>query len=806
MALGVSGTRPRTLGSSPFTTSVLRRLNPFLPWRATTLWLVVVVNVVLLALYLWSRGGTTIEVRIEASGSQYRAFVDGELIAEATFEGPREGGIGFQLPRNDIIDSLPQPRGVDSVRVTDTATESVIFEDTFGSSRSNLWRSESGAWKTQDGVLTTSSPGLVTTGRQPWGDYVLEAKLRNVTGATILVRLEDSGNAVALDIRSYRQRASGLSLIQGGERVQSVPGATLSLNRSQTIRSLVAMVLRPYPIAALMIVGVIALAFLVRVRWLEGRLLAAGRFVRNEATWLTLGLGLGALVLLWYLNYVIGEAMPHVPDSVLYVFQAKIFASFNLVADAPPARESFSIFHPHFLQVADGRWFSQYPFGHPMFLAIGQLFRAVWLVPPVLGAASIVLIYAIGRRVYGAAVGLIAAVLLLFSPFFQMTASNFMSHNTAAFTILVTLFLMAVPTKRRLFAMFFAGVFLGLLFNIRPLTALAFIPMLGLFMGYELLRAGTERAQRFREGLAFAAGGLLLLLAYFLYNQATTGDLSQPPYALAGTSSGDNIGFGGVHSVASGLQNQQVWLSLMLLMANGWPVALGLIFATLPFILGSRHRWDYFLAGSFLAIASSTILYVNAPVMHGPRYWYETMPFLILLTARGIHFLTERGSGAGDWLADRLRWFPSAGSAGVTGFAVYSLIAALIAFSAYGWMLGKRDTWPDIIFVPQWVSELDGFNFTDGRLLDRAEEMDLKNALVLVERCGQWWCYGSVFWTNSPDLDGNIVWAEQQGTADDLHLLEYFQGRSLYLADYDTATIRPVTEEEVASAVEDAGG
>jgi hypothetical protein len=387
-----------------------------------------------------------------------------------------------------------------------------------------------------------------------------------------------------------------------------------------------------------------------------------------------------------------------------------------------------------------------------------------------------------------------------------MTASNFMSHNTAAFTILATLFLMVLPTKRRMLAMFFSGVFLGLLFNIRPLTTLAFIPVLGLFMGYELLRAGPERTQRFREGIAFAAGGLLLLLAYFLYNLATTGDLTQSPYALQGTFANDTIGFGGVHSIAFGIQNEQVWLAMMVLVANGWPVALGLGFVMLPFILGSRHRWDYFLAGSFLAIAASSLVYRNAPIMHGPRFWYETMPFFILLTARGIHLLAERGSGAGDWLAGRFRWFPSAGSAGVTNFAVYSLIVALIAFSAYGWMLGKRDAWPGITFVPQRISELDGFNYTDGRLLDRAEELNLKNALVLVEFCRQWWCYGSVFWTNSPDLDGDIVWIERQRTADDLRMLEYFEGRSLYLADYGASTIRPVTEEEVASAIEDTGG
>ena len=779
-----------------------RRLWRQRPYLTIGFAIFLVVNLLLLAGYLWSYGGATTTVRIEARGSQYRAFVDNTLIAEGTLQGARQGGIGFQFAKNDAIPSLPQPAGVDSVRVTDLNTGAVIFEDGFGRLREDRWSTESGDWHIQNGVLTTAIGGLVTTGAQPWEDYVLEAKLRNVTDATVYVRVEESRNAVVFRIRPFRHYDSSLGRIEDGQEVEHINGGGLHLDRGQTIRSLAAMLLRPYPTALLLIVGVIALAVLVRVTWAEKTLLAAGRLVRNEATWLALGLGLGALVLLWYVNYVVGEAIPHVPDSVLYVFQSKIFASFKITADAPPVRESFSIFHPHMLQVADGRWFSHYPFGHPLFLAVGQLFGAVWLVPPMLGAASVVLIYWVGKHVYGAAVGLIAAVLLFFSPFFQMTAGNFMSHNTAAFTILATLFLMVLPTKRRMLAMFFSGVFLGLLFNIRPLTAVAFIPVLGVLMGYELLRAGPNRAQRFREGLAFGAGGLLLLLAYFLYNDATTGSFTQSPYQLQGTFTSDTFGFGGGHSVAIGLQNQQVWLAFMLLVANGWPAAVGLFFAVLPFVLGSRHRWDYFLAAAFLAIASSTIFYRNAAVMHGPRFWYEALPFLILLTARGVHFLTELAPAVGDWLAARLHWRPSVGSAGITGVVVYSLVVALVAVSAYGWMLGKRDAWPAIAFVPQKISELEGFNFTDRRLLDRAEELDLENALVLVENCPQWWCYGSVFWANSPGLDGEVVWAELQRTEDDVALLEHFQDRDLYLADHGSGSIRPVTEAQIVGSIE----
>jgi 4-amino-4-deoxy-L-arabinose transferase-like glycosyltransferase len=516
-----------------------------------------------------------------------------------------------------------------------------------------------------------------------------------------------------------------------------------------------------------------------------------------KANLLVIGLAVAALALLWYLIYVVGDAMPHVPESVGYVFQAKLFASFRTAADVPPVLRSFSFSDPSPIQAMDGHWFSQYPFGHPLFLAFGQLFRAMWLVPPVLGSASVFLIYRVGHHVYGAAVGVLAALLLFFSPFFQMTASNFMSHNTAVFALLLCLLLYVRPTKRRILSLCVSGVLLGLLFNIRPLTAVAFMPALGGLMTYEFLRRPDDRATLLREYAAFASGSVLLLLAYFLYNQVTTGDFLTSGYALTDTYSDDSFGFGGGHSVALGLQNLQQLLAFMLLVANGWPVAVGLSIAALPFILGTRHRWDYFLAGSVLSLAVAVILYRNAAVMHGPRFWYETMPFLMLLTARGVDSLREASITAADWFARRVGRAPQVTSGGVVGVVLFGLIAGLIAFSAYGWMIGRRDAWSGIPSTPQKMSMLEGFNSADRRLLDRADEMDLENALVLVEDCTHWWCYGSVFWTNSPDLDGDIVWAERAGADLDQLLLESFEGRDLYVADYDAGTIRSASRAEI---------
>lgn len=788
---------------SQFTKRAIGYLRAARPWRSPSLVLIAAINVALIVLYLWSRGGATTRIHIETVGSEYQVYVDGQFLARTDFESTGRGAVAISLPGDHVPSvppSLPSPSGVDSVRIEDLDTGNVILDEDFRGSISDTWSTTTGNWQAKRGVYATSELGFLTTDPYEWGNYAVDLTFKNPTIVTVRLWRE-AGDTVVVKIWTYQRHEGRIMVERNGKTISSPVGRGLALDRGETIRSIVAMMLRPYPWALLIIAGTIAIALALRSTRIDRQLGETGQAIIEASNGLMAVVVAGALVLLWYINYIVADAMPHVPDSVAYIFQAKIFASFHVTADPPPVPASFAFFRPPFLHIVDGRWFTQYPFGHPLFLAIGERLGAVWLVPPVLGAASLFLIYRLGAHVYGASIGLLAALLFFFSPFFQMTASNFMSHNTAVFVLLMCLFLLARPSKRRTLSMFVAGIFVGLLFNMRPLVATAFIPVLGVFMAYELWRAGEERAKVFKEDLAFAWGGAVMLLAYFAYNHATTGSFTDSPQTLTFGETSDWVGFGGRHTVTAGLQNQQVLLSLMLLVADGWPAAIGFLFAGLPFILGTRNRWDYFLGASFLSLAAANIFYTNAAVMHGPRFWYETMPFLMLLTARGAVMLKDRASAAGDWLAARLGWRPHASGAGITGLAVLGIVAGLTASSAHGWMLEQRDLWSRIDFMPQRISMLEGFNSTDRRLLDTADEMNLDNALVFVVPCRPWWCYGSVFWTNSPGLNGDIVWAQQTESQADLDLLKYYADRDLYLADYADGSIRPTSVDELEAII-----
>ena len=77
---------------------------------------------------------------------------------------------------------------------------------------------------------------------------------------------------------------------------------------------------------------------------------------------------------------------------------------------------------------------------------------------------------------------------------------------------------------------------------------------------------------------AFVAGAILTgAIGYLLYNLAITGDALQAPYA-AGADPTSQLGFKGGHTLAVGLRNEQAQMQSLLLVLNGWPRYVGVMF------------------------------------------------------------------------------------------------------------------------------------------------------------------------------------------------------------------------------------
>lgn len=897
--------RRRGLGRPTLLNDALSRLLQHLRndrSARVTVVLAIIINAILLAAWIWSRGGQTTHVRIESHGQLFTISADGRLQTGARLNAPPTGSIVLTLPDTRAIPSMPAPRGIDAIRITDLDTGDVLLDDGFSSFPGRDWRVVSGRPYNDGGVIGSDGPATIAlTSPRNWRDIAIDITYRNITTASVTLRAQNDLTGAVATVRPfhYNQDFSKWASLALGPPGATGPGARIELSRAESVKSLLASALHFYPWLALMLLLgtllVLGLQFAFEDAAAGAALAAVPRWAPRAAV---AAIALATFAVALYFNLANAAHIPYVPDSITYIFQAKMLASGHLTAPPPPVPQVFNFFEqaPPII-VRDGRWIGQYPIGHPLVLAAGLRLHALWLPPAALAAASVALIGVTGRNAYSPRVGVLAAALLASSPFFLMNAVDFMSHNTAAFYLLASLALLsmlraqpqaqaapqAAPQgagRQPLYAAA-AGLFFGLLMNTRPLSAAALVVPYGAFLLWQLFgpRGGAAgRRERWRIAALQLAAFVLLAAAclglYLLYNHATTGDAFRSGYQESGvsffsdaatsggtTSSGIGgaLGSGGAHDYAQGIQNERIQMALLILVLDGWPVFVGLAFVLAPFILGARRAWDWFLLASALCLMAIWTLYEGAGVMYGPRYWYEAMPFLLLLAARGAERAGDVIAGWVSWLrppapapataahADRAAEQPRAHDAAAAHAALpaedaltrdaahdarapelhtqeaqariapahdaqsrdpraddarshasvlahavtFGFAAVLILSSIYGWTMSQRTTW-QADFVPNRAAAICCALGIDDRIPQLVDRQDLHHALVLVEPCSSFVCYGSVFWRNNPTLDGDIVYARDIPSLRD-DLIAAYPGRPVFLADYNARTLLPLT-------------
>lgn len=274
------------------------------------------------------------------------------------------------------------------------------------------------------------------------------------------------------------------------------------------------------------------------------------------------------------------ERLPHLEDEVAYLWQAKLLSSGQVIIPPPEPRRAFwQPFVVDYLNPINGEAtrFGKYTLGWPLFLSIGVLIGAPWLINALLSGLTVALTYRLGRDLLNPDVGLIAAALTAFSPMALLLNGTLMGHTAALFT--TTLFLYACWRMTRgrngLRWGLLAGLALGLTVINRPLAGLAVaIP----FMAWSVARLiPALREKRFRLtlvpllGLAVVAGGVTLLIPAF--NTAATGNPSLNLYTLVWNY--DRVGFGegygrNIHTLEKGLRQTRWDLSLTAADLFGW--------------------------------------------------------------------------------------------------------------------------------------------------------------------------------------------------------------------------------------------
>lgn len=368
-------------------------------------------------------------------------------------------------------------------------------------------------------------------------------------------------------------------------------------------------------------------------------------------------LSLAAVLISAYVSLVIFEGVAHIEDEFAYTWQAAVLAGGRLTAPSPRDAQEFLI---PFVVDHHGLRFSKYPIGWSAVLAVGvKLGLRAW-VNPLLAGLGVWLTYQLGKRIFNARVGLLGALLTVTSPFFLMNSGSLLSHPlglalSAGFVLGWFEAFTTPQSPKPWLAAAAAALALGWLAVSRPFTAAVIAMPFGLH-GLYILWRGSPADRRRLIGFGILAGAVAGV--HWLWQYAATGDPFQNTYTLWWPY--DTIGFGpevgateGGHNLVKAYQNtyRSLWVGGYDIF--GW---WGWSYALLPFgFWAARRNWKAWLTGSlfFWLVAGYAAYWVGA-YLYGPRYYYEGLFSLALLSAAGLDWLSgwgdvERGSKWQRW-------------------------------------------------------------------------------------------------------------------------------------------------------------
>jgi 4-amino-4-deoxy-L-arabinose transferase-like glycosyltransferase len=479
--------------------------------------------------------------------------------------------------------------------------------------------------------------------------------------------------------------------------------------------------------------------------------------------WVAVLLSLLGVAAAAWVTFYIYEAVPHIEDEFAYTWQAQAIANGHLTVPTPPEPRSFLI---PFVVDYNGQRFGKYPPGWSALLAVGVALDLRGWVNPLLAGLGIWFTYRLGKRVFTPAIGLLAATLTLTSPFFLMNSGALLTHPmglalTAAFALGWLESFASPETRRSWLAALAAALALGLLVLSRPLTALAVALPFGVHGVYLLIR-GSRRVR-----LRLVSFGLLVLLVslvYPLWQYAVTGDPWLNTYTLWWPY--DKIGFGpGIGATDTGHTLENALFSArrdLIIGASdifGWPF---LSYMLLPFGLwAGRRSLSTWLAGSaFFMLVIAYMAYWVGGSLYGPRYFYEGLPGLAILTAAGAAWL---GGFNRPPDAPGLQWAKG------RKLAAALLMTALVVFSLFFYTPNRL----------QLMYRLFGIGRAELSAFQAVQDQALTPALIFVD-AERWMPYAIYTDLETPELTSPFIFAWSIGPNTDASVASHFPDRAVY--------------------------
>jgi hypothetical protein len=193
-----------------------------------------------------------------------------------------------------------------------------------------------------------------------------------------------------------------------------------------------------------------------------------------------------------------------------------------------------------------------------------------------------------------------------------------------------------------------------------------------------------------------------------------------------------------------------------------WPVPslLPLYLLATPFLC-KKNAHDYLFLCCLLAAPVMYFFYFYQDLCLGPRFYYISLPFIFIVTAKSI--LNSIGDLSKAKVCDPHR----VKNAFLILFCFYLLFAGIIRV-------------PNLY---RYYS--DSFWLVDNHIMKKAREMKLENVLIFLKGTNKNGDdLGSGFLYNSPGLNDPIVFARDLGQRNQ-ELLPFFPGREYYVASRD---------------------
>ena len=357
-------------------------------------------------------------------------------------------------------------------------------------------------------------------------------------------------------------------------------------------------------------------------------------------------------VVLGFFSY---ERHPHLGDEIAYLYHARYLATGVLTMPVPTPLEAFDL---DLFDHDATRWWASPPVGWPLVLAIGVLFKADWLVNPLLAGVCVFLSFLLVRELYDRRTARLTAFLLALSPWHALVGMSYMTHTASlSFVLLASVAMLWAKKNGNFLWALLSGAATGMVGMIRPLEGAVFAAVLCSPLLLRLIGKG-EKPLKISGMAAWVLGCAVVGAAIFYYNFTLTGSPTKFPIMVwADKYMGLNsnaMGFGPDrgngwpldpypgHSPIEGVINSNLNITTINTELFGWSIGSLILIALFAVSLKLRPG-DWLMAAMIAGIFTAHFFYwFSGGPDFAARYWYLMIVPVVVLSVRGLQVLVNR--------------------------------------------------------------------------------------------------------------------------------------------------------------------